>query len=231
MKVLDIVVLLMLLLGAIIGFKKGFIKTMVSLVGIILVIVVSFYLKNPIADFLIRYMPFFNFGGYFEGVSALNILLYETLAFLVVFIILSCVLGIIINITGIIEKLLNVTIVLGVFSKILGALAGVLEMLVILYIGLFALSQFNGSNKLVMESKVSTAILARTPILNRVAGGSYNAIVEIYELHEKYAEDEDKTKYNIDAISIMLKYGIVESSTVQKAIDDGKLDLQNVVFY
>lgn len=231
MTLLDIIVLLLLVLGAVAGFKKGFIKTMVSLIGTILVIVIAFKLKDPIANFMITYLPFFNFGGYFEGLTALNILMYEAIAFIFIFIILSCILGIIINISGIIEKILNATIVLGFFSKILGAIAGILETLVIVYIGLFALSQFNGSAKMVMESKVSTKILARTPILNNFAGGSYNTMAEIYMLHDKYNDSEDKTAYNIEALSIMIKYRVVEASTVQKAIDEGKLDLPNVVFY
>jgi len=231
MTLLDIIVLLLLALGAIIGFKKGFIKTMVSLIGTILVIVISFYLKNPIADFAVEYFPFFEFGGYFEGLTSLNILMYETIAFLLVFVFLSSILGIIINISGIIEKLLNLTIVLGFFSKVLGAIAGILEMLVFAYVALFALSQFNGSNQMVMESDVSTRILARTPILSNVVGGSYNAIVEIYELHDKYAETEDKKAYNIEALSIMIKYGVVDNETVQKAIESGKLKVGEVVFY
>jgi len=231
MMVLDIVVILALLLGAIIGFKKGFIKTMVSLIGTILVIVLSFYLKNPLANLLIKYFPFFEFGGFFEGLTALNILLYEIVAFLFIFIILSCVLRIIINISGLIEKLLNITVVLGLFSKILGAIAGLLEMLAFVYIALFALSQFNTTNKYVMESKLSTAILARTPILSNYAGASYNAMAEIYSLQDDYADEEDKTKYNIEAVSIMIKYGIVDRDTVKKIIDDGKLKLENVVFY
>jgi len=67
--------------------------------------------------------------------------------------------------------------------------------------------------------------------LSNVVGGSYNTIVEIYELHEKYVNLEDKKAYNIEALTIMIKYGVVDASTVQKAIDDGKLDLANVVFY
>lgn len=231
MTVLDIIVLLFLLAGAIVGFKKGFIKTMVSLIGIILAVVISFYLKNPIADLMVEHFPFFNFGGYFEGLTALNILMYETIAFIFVFVLLWSILGIIINITGVIEKLLNLTVVLGVFSKILGAIAGFLEMLVFVYVALFALSQFNGSNPLVMESNVSTKILARTPIMNRVIGGSYNTIVEIYNLHDKYANSEDKLQYNVEAISIMIKYHVTNPETVQKAIDKGKLNMSNVVFY
>jgi len=231
MTVLDIVVLLLLLVGAVIGYKKGFIRTMVSLIGIILVMAISFYLKNPIADFMVEYFPFFDFGGYFEGLKALNILLYETIAFVFIFIILSCILGIIINVTKVIEKILNLTIVLGFFSKILGAIAGVLEMLVVVYITLFVMSQLHVTNNMVMESKVSTKILARTPILSNVVGGSYNAIAEIYSIQEKYAETNDKTNYNVEAIAIMIKYGVVDAKTVQKAIESGKLDLQNVVFY
>lgn len=231
MTILDIIVLLFLVAGAFIGFKKGFIKTMVSLIGIVLAVVISFYLKNPLADLMVEHFPFFNFGGYFEGLTALNILMYETIAFIFVFVFLWSILGIIINITGIIEKLLNFTVVLGFFSKILGAIAGLLEMLVFVYVALFALSQFNGTNPLVMESNVSTKILARTPVMNRVIGGSYNTIVEIYNLHDKYADSEDKLQYNVEAISIMIKYHVTNPETVQKAIDKGKLDLANVVFY
>ena len=231
MTVVDIAILLILVLGALVGFKKGFIKTMVSLIGTILVIVISFQLKNPIADFMIEHFPFFNFAGMYEGVTALNILMYETIAFLFVFVFLSSILGIIINITGIVEKILNCTIILGIFSKILGAIAGILETLVIVYIALFALSQFNGSNKMIMESKVATRILARTPILSNVVGGSYNSIAEIYSLNDKYADSDNKKAYNIEAISIMIKYGVVDADTVQKAIEKGKLDLENVVFY
>ena len=46
MNIVDAVLLLALLAGAVIGFKKGFIKTMVSLIGTILVIVLSFKLST-----------------------------------------------------------------------------------------------------------------------------------------------------------------------------------------
>ena len=46
------IIILFLLLGAIIGFKKGFIKTLVSLIGVFIVIIVSFYLKKPVANFM-----------------------------------------------------------------------------------------------------------------------------------------------------------------------------------
>ena len=75
MAILDAVIILFLLMGAVLGFKRGFIKSLVSLIGIILIVVISYYLKNPIANFMIRHFPFFSFTGKFAGLFALNILL------------------------------------------------------------------------------------------------------------------------------------------------------------
>ena len=113
------------------------------------------------------------------------------------FVILSSILGIIINITGIIEKLLNVTIILGFFSKILGAIAGVLEMLVFIFIALFVLARINVTSSFVMESKTARVILARTPILANVAGPTYNALSDVYKLQKQYADTDDKEAYNL----------------------------------
>lgn len=228
MSIVDAIIILFLILGALIGFKKGFIKTMVSLIGVILVIVLSFYFKTPIATFMYNYLPFWDFGG----LSILNIFLYESIAFLLVFVLLSSVLGIIINITGIIEKLLNVTIVLGFFSKILGAIAGVLEMIVFIFIAAFVLARINVTSELIMESSWARTILARTPVLANVAGPTYNALSEIYELQKEYADTDDKEAYNVDALTSLIRYGVISKEQAKKLIDDGKLKITTEVnFY
>ena len=228
MSIVDAIIILFLILGALIGFKKGFIKTMVSLIGVILVIVLSFYFKTPIATFMYNYLPFWDFGG----LSILNIFLYESIAFLLVFVLLSSVVGIIINITGIIEKLLNVTIVLGFFSKILGAIAGVLEMIVFIFIAAFVLARINVTSELIMESSWARTILARTPVLANVAGPTYNALSEIYELQKEYADTDDKEAYNVDALTSLIRYGVISKEQAKKLIDDGKLKITTEVnFY
>ena len=228
MSIVDAIIILFLILGALIGFKKGFIKTMVSLIGVILVIVLSFYFKTPIATFMYNYLPFWDFGG----LSILNIFLYESIAFLLVFVLLSSVLGIIINITGIIEKLLNVTIVLGFFSKILGAIAGVLEMIVFIFIAAFVLARINVTSEFIMESSWARTILARTPVLANVAGPTYNALSEIYELQKQYADTDDKESYNVDALTSLIRYGVISKEQAKKLIDDGKLRITTEVnFY
>lgn len=228
MSIVDAVIILFLLLGAFLGFKRGFIKTLVSLIGVVLVIVLSFYLKTPIATFMYNYLPFWSF----DGLSILNIFLYESIAFLLVFVILSSILGIIINITGIIEKLLNVTIILGFFSKILGAIAGVLEMLVFIFIALFVLARINVTSSFVMESKTARVILARTPILANVAGPTYNALSDVYKLQKQYADTDDKEAYNLEALTSLVRYGVISKEQAKKLIDDGKLKFSTEVnFY
>lgn len=228
MSIVDAIIILFLILGALIGFKKGFIKTMVSLIGVILVIVLSFYFKTPIATFMYNYLPFWDFGG----LTVLNIFLYESIAFLLVFVLLSSILGIIINITGIIEKLLNITIVLGFFSKILGAIAGVLEMIVFIFIAAFVLARINVTSEFIMESSWARAILARTPVLANVAGPTYNALSEIYELQKEYADTDDKEAYNVDALTSLIRYGVISKEQAKKLIDDGKLRITTEVnFY
>ena len=77
MTTIDIVILVVLALGAFFGFKRGFIKETVSFLGFVFAVVVSFLLKDQVSVFLYSHLPFFKFGGIVKGVTALNILVYE----------------------------------------------------------------------------------------------------------------------------------------------------------
>ena len=83
--IIDIIILLFLLMGALIGFKRGIIQSATIFLGIIFVIILSYYLKNPLSKLMYTYLPFFEFSGALKGVTVLNILIYEAIAFLVVF--------------------------------------------------------------------------------------------------------------------------------------------------
>lgn len=223
MKIVDAVIILFLLLGAAMGFKKGFIKTMVSLIGVFLTIIISFYLKKPIVNFMYSYFPFFKFGG----LSVLNIFVYESIAFLFIYVLLSAVLGIIINITGIVEKILKLTIVLGFISKILGAIAGVLEMLLFIFISSFVLARFNFSKQYIMESRVAMTILAKTPVVANIAAPTYVALDEIYNLQKDYANNENVLEYNRKSLIILVKYKIITKEQAMKFVKDGKIQIDN----
>ena len=77
MNIITVAIILIVLLYMVLGFKRGVIKTGVSLVGTIAILVVSYVLKDVIANFLMDKLPFFNFGGIFEGITSINILMYN----------------------------------------------------------------------------------------------------------------------------------------------------------
>ena len=226
MTIVDAVVILFLLLGAVLGFKKGAIRSLVGLVGTIAVVVIAYYLKNPVADILYNFVPFFDFSGSWQGLVTLNILLYESIAYILVFVILYSILSLILKLTGILEKFLTMTIILGIPSKIIVAVLCFLEAVVFSFIILFVLLQFNISHSWVKESTVAMSILDKTPIIGSMVNETYDAILEISDLQEKYKESEDKDAYNGEILSIMLKYHVVTPETTKKLIEKEKLNFE-----
>ena len=120
MNIVDAIIILLILACGVAGFKRGVLKQLVSTVGFVIIVILAFYLKNPIAEFLSLHLPFFNFGGSFANVTSLNIILYQIISFILVIFILEVILGILIRVTGVIETILKFTIILGIPSKILG---------------------------------------------------------------------------------------------------------------
>ena len=59
MNILDIAIILVLIMSAIIGFKRGAIKEIVSLVGIIVVLILAFAFKGVLGNVLCKW--FLNF--------------------------------------------------------------------------------------------------------------------------------------------------------------------------
>lgn len=226
--VIDAIIILFLLMGAVVGFKRGVIKSATMFIGMIIVIILSYYLKNPLSKFMYTYFPFFEFSGAFKGVTVLNILIYEAIAFLVVFGILTTILNIIIRLTGIVETLLKFTIVLGIPSKLLGAIFGLLEQFLFLFVFLFLFSRLSFTADYVNQSAIGTKILENTPVLSNIAESSYQAFAEIYSLKDKYINASDKDEYNKEALEILLKYEIISKESAQKLVEKNKLKIAYV---
>lgn len=224
LTILDSVLILTLLCGAVLGFKKGAIKSLVTLIGTIILLVVSFYLKNPVAEILFKFCPFINFSGNWQGLITLNILLYESIAYILVFVVLSSILSLFIKFSGIIERILKATIILGIPSKIIGAVLGFLEAIVFSFLVLFILLQFNLTSQMVSESSLAKSILDKTPFIGNMVNDTYKAIKDINKLQEKYKKEANKDAYNGEILDIMLEYKVVTPDTAQKLIDDKKLN-------
>ena len=223
--ILDAIIILFLLMGALLGFKRGVIKSATMFVGAIIVIFLSYSLKNPVSKVLYSIFPFFHFAGDFEGLTVLNIVIYEAIAFVLVYIILMSILQVIIKITGGIETILKFTIVLGIPSKLLGALFGLLETFLFVFVALFLLQQIPATNNYVKESTLGNKIVNNSPILSNISEEYYKAFEEILSIKDQ--NYQNKEEYNRKSLEILLKYNIVKKDAVEELIENGKLKIPN----
>ncbi|MBE6152953.1 MAG: CvpA family protein [Firmicutes bacterium] len=224
MNIVDVIIVLSLLFGSIVGFKKGAISTGVSFVGLVLAIVLSAILRRPVAEFMYEHLPFLDFGGIFKGVTVLNILLYEVIAFFLVFSILQIGVGLLSKVANIIEKALDFTIVLGIPSKIIGIFVGFIETYIYVFIVMYFLTLPMFNIGIVKDSKITDKILNNTPILTNTVGGTLNAFQSVYELKEANLTKEE---YSLKSLDIILKYEIADVKSVDNLIKSGKLKIND----
>lgn len=226
MNVVDIVIFIFLALGAVGGFKAGVIKKTADFVGTFLILVLAFYLKNYLSVIMYENLPFFDFDGLIKGVDALNILMYEIIAFVIVFIALLFILKVILMVTGLIEKILKATVILSIPSKLLGIVVGAVEAYVYIFIVLviITLPVFNISY--VRESKVANFMLDNTPILSSIS----EEIIDIYgSVYEIIDDKDDKTneELNEEILKLLIDKEIVTKDSARKLVERNKVHIND----
>ncbi|MBR2603992.1 MAG: CvpA family protein [Bacilli bacterium] len=227
MNLVDIIIILVIICGAIVGFKRGVVKQAVMTIGMILVVVLSFLLKNPLSVFLYQRLPFLSFG-ILEDYTVFNILVYEFISFLIIYCLLSIVLFLLIKASSIIEKFFKATVILAIPSKILGLILGAIEYYVIVFIVLFILSgpiffseKFH-QIKPVSESKIGGYMLKHTPILSHFTKKTLKSIDELVTLY-KTKDNYSVKDFNCKAIKIMKKDKIVSEESIEYLESHGKI--------
>lgn len=225
MNILDIAIVLVLIMSAIIGFKRGAIKEVVSLVGIIIVFILAFSLKGVLGNVLCKWLPFFNFAGNLEGVTVLNILLYQLIAFLIIYSLLFSVYMIVVKISGVVQKLVHMTVILWLPSKLIGAVVAFITGYVMVFVVLLALLIPLKDTDIFKNSKFANYIVYDTPILASSSENISTSINEIYELGEDLSKgDISKNEANVKTMDILLKYKVVSAETARELVVLDKLD-------
>ena len=225
MNILDIVLLISFICFLIAGFKRGVIKEVVSLVGIIAVFFLSFSLKGFIGNFLCYILPFFKFTGSIKGLVTINILLYQVIAFLIMYFLLIGIYHLCVRISKIVQKVVNMTIILVLPSKILGGIVSLLKGYMIIYAILLLIMVPFGSNKMISESTILNGMIYNTPILSGYVDSFIQPVKETYDLGKKVSKSEISINdANLKSLDIMLKYRVVSKSTVERLIDMKKLN-------
>lgn len=110
MEPVDIVILILLTLGAFEGFRKGFLLGVLGLFGFVIAVILGIYFMAPANDWLLNNVTEINIG-------------YPIMGFLVVFLITL----ILIRVVGWILKRLMNLVLLGGIDSMVGALFGVVK--------------------------------------------------------------------------------------------------------
>ena len=225
MNIFDIVIIFILIIFFITGWKRGVIKEIVSLVGIILVFIISFLLKDKLGNFLCLNLPFISFKGSIKGIISLNLLFYQVLAFIILFCILLTVYELLLKLSKWLQKIVNMTIILILPSKILGGLLSFIKGYIILFCIFILLIIPLNNNELIKESTLMNFILYKTPVLSNNTNKLTKSVNDIYSLGKDVTKKKiTKKEANKKTLDILLKYKIIDKELVKKLIENKKID-------
>ncbi|MDP3443708.1 MAG: CvpA family protein [Ignavibacteria bacterium] len=136
MQIVDIVLLVLLAIFAIQGFRKGFIAEMSSLVALVIGVYIAFFYADVTADFLSTFFGMTTkYLGMISFVLTLVLVMIAILAF-----------------GKILEKLLDMFL-LGPFNSIVGAVFGLLKGVVILSLLIMMFNYFHFTEMILSKEK------------------------------------------------------------------------------
>ena len=120
------------------------------------------------------------------------------------------------------------SIILGISSKILGAILGVLENSILVFVVLYVLSLPIFSIDELKESKLSDKILKNTPFLSAQINKSIAVVDEFVDMKEKYEAATDSNGFNLEALDLLLKHKVVTIESVETLLEKDKLQIENI---
>lgn len=226
MNVVDVIIIALLILGGVAGFKAGVIKKLTDFIGMFVVIIFAFYLKNYISVIMYENLPFFNFFGLINGIDTLNILLYEVIAFLVIFIALLFVLKVVLMLTGLVEKILKATVILSIPSKLLGIVVGVIEMYVYLFLILVIVSLPIFDSSFLKDSKMNNFILNNTPVLSGVSKEIIDIYGDVYNIIDN-RKNKTNEQLNEEILKVLIDKKVVTKESAKKLVDRNKIHIND----
>lgn len=222
MFILDILIIIFLSFGFLVGFKRGFTRELVSLLGIILITILAFIFKNPISVLMYKNLPFFKFNYLIKGATVINILLYEIIAFLLVFFILLIILKILIKVTNLFEKVLKATIILGIPSKILGGCIGFIKHYIIVFIILYVISLPIFSIN-IGKTYIGDFIVKNSLGLSNITNDTLKIFDEVSTLIDNYKDKDNKNSFNQESLDLLIKYKAITKENAKELIENDKI--------
>lgn len=225
-SLVDAFVVLFIIMGCIVGFKNGAIKEGTKFIGLFVVIVISFMLKDTLMVLFYENLPFFNFFGIIRGLDAINILFYQLLSFIVIFTAFMFILKVLVVITGLVEWLLKMTVFLSIPSKIIGLFVGALEFYVYLFIALYILNMPIFNLTFVSESKFGSQILENTPVLSGLVDDTVEVYSDVWNII-KNREDRSNKEVNSLVLATLLDNKLITIESARKLVESNKIIIED----
>ncbi len=165
-KTLDIILLLPLLLGAYLGYRRGLLMELVGIIALVLAILGAFKLVHSGIAFLHQYIPEYS-----------NIIPF--IAFIGIFIGILIVVNLIGKLT---KKLMDMTI-LGIFDNLAGSILGVIKWAFMISIVLWLTSQINITvpDELTSDSYLYSYIYNFAPMIGQYVSSVFPFADNLFE--------------------------------------------------
>ena len=129
-----------------------------------------------------------------------------------------------VTISGIFEKVLKLTVILGIPSKLLGMVFGALEGLIVLYLSLFILNQPFLNFEPINNSKYASIILNDIPVISKYAESSLHLAEEIQNL----SKIEDANEKDLRISELILREKVTSVDVMEKLIKMGKIEIEGI---
>lgn len=219
MNNISVAIILIIVSFGILGLKRGALKEAVIVFGNILVIAIAYFFKDMLASYLMNALPAYKINSVLGPLSSLTIIFYKLIAFLALMIVFHFLLRIIINLSGLLGKIMDATVILLLPNRIIGFILGILEGYVLMFIVLNVLMIPLSSNTTFMDSGVRKYIVEETPILKDSFGGLNTSLEEVMQLDK----NDNENSLNLKVIDILLKNKIITKDEVEELANNGKI--------
>ncbi|HLR71094.1 MAG TPA: CvpA family protein [Pseudogracilibacillus sp.] len=165
----DLILLVLLLFGFLMGLKRGFILQSFHLIGFIVAFVVAAVYYDTIAEKLSLWIPYPDLSSGSEWAAFLQSAplenaFYNAIAFAIIFFSIKIILQIIASMLDVVASLP----ILNSLNKIAGAILGFLEIYLIIFVVLFilALTPIGNIQEWINDSFIALFIIDYTPYLS-----------------------------------------------------------------
>ncbi|MFD2046268.1 CvpA family protein [Ornithinibacillus salinisoli] len=166
---IDLILLILLFFGFLIGLKRGLILQAVHLIGFIISFIVAATYYDELATQLALWIPYpelpdDSLWGDFIQALPLENAFYNAISFAIIFFAVKILLQIIASMLDFVASLP----ILNSINKLLGAILGFLEIYLILFIVLYilALTPLSGLQEWINDSSIAMYIVEKTPYLS-----------------------------------------------------------------